>query len=123
MEDYDTIFKAFTKGATGYLLKKMSLQRIEAMLLETIEEGGSAMSPQIARRMLKYFNPSNHRNEGFEHLTSSEEQILKFLIDGKTYNEIASLLDLSINGVKYHIKNLYQKLDVTSRHQLISIFK
>lgn len=114
------IFQALTSGATGYLLKNMTFVEIENELLKTIENG-AAMSSQVARRIIKYFNPSENSNEvSFNNsLNEKELQICKLVVDGKTYEEIAPIMGLTINGLKYHIKNIYKKLQVKSKSGII----
>ena len=58
-----------------------------------------------------------------EKLTDIETKLIRFLIDGLTYNQIASNMNITIHGVRYHIMNIYKKLEVNTRHQIVSIFK
>jgi DNA-binding NarL/FixJ family response regulator len=59
----------------------------------------------------------------FEKLTEIESKLIQFLVDGLTYNQIASMMNITIHGVRYHIMNIYKKLEVNTRHQIVSIFK
>ena len=122
-DDSKLIFQALTSGATGYLLKNLTFKEIESELLNTIKNG-AAMSPQIARRIIKHFQPSKTilpiRSEG--KLSNKENQIVQLVIDGKTYEEIAPIIGLTINGLKYHVKNIYKKLQVKSKGGLIKKF-
>lgn len=119
-DDSNKIFQALTAGATGYLLKNMTFEEIEEELLKTVENG-AAMSPQIARRIIKYFNPSKSVLEtSFDDaLNEKEIQICKLVVDGKTYEEIAPILGLTINGLKYHVKSIYKKLQIKSKSEII----
>ena len=122
-DDSKLIFQAITSGATGYLLKNLTFQEIESELLNTIKNG-AAMSPQIARRIIKHFQPQKTilSISVEEKLTEKENQIVQLVVDGKTYEEIAPLIGLTINGLKYHVKNIYKKLQVKSKGGLIKKF-
>jgi DNA-binding NarL/FixJ family response regulator len=121
--DNDRIFQAISRGAIGYLVKGISFDDIEEKLINCIEEGGSPLSASIARRIIGYFqNPGKSQKES-EKLTDIETKLIRFLIDGLTYNQIASNMNITIHGVRYHIMNIYKKLEVNTRHQIVSIFK
>lgn len=121
--DNDRIFQAISRGAIGYLVKGISFENIEEKLIDCIEEGGSPLSASIARRIIGYFqNPGKSQKEN-EKLTDIETKLIRFLIDGLTYNQIASNMNITIHGVRYHIMNIYKKLEVNTRHQIVSIFK
>jgi DNA-binding NarL/FixJ family response regulator len=121
--DNDRIFQAISRGAIGYLVKGISFDDIEEKLINCIEEGGSPLSASIARRIIGYFqNPGKSQKEN-EKLTDIETKLIRFLIDGLTYNQIASNMNITIHGVRYHIMNIYKKLEVNTRHQIVSIFK
>jgi DNA-binding NarL/FixJ family response regulator len=121
--DNDRIFQAISRGAIGYLVKGISFDDIEEKLLNCIEEGGSPLSASVARRIIGYFqNPGKSQKEN-EKLTDIETKLIRFLIDGLTYNQIASNMNITIHGVRYHIMNIYKKLEVNTRHQIVSIFK
>ncbi len=119
MEDSDVIFKALRRGAVGYLVKNLSKVEFERQLL-LINQGGVAISPSIARKIVDYFSPVKQlfsfRKK--EKLTKKENLIVSLLIEGLTYNEISENIDLSVNGVRYHIKNIYRKLQVNSRAEI-----
>jgi len=121
--DNDRIFQAISRGAIGYLVKGISFENIEEKLINCIEEGGSPLSASIARRIIGYFqNPGKSQKEN-EKLTDIETKLIRFLIDGLTYNQIASNMNITIHGVRYHIMNIYKKLEVNTRHQIVSMFK
>ena len=121
--DNDRIFQAISRGAIGYLVKGISFENIEEKLINCIEEGGSPLSASIARRIIGYFqNPGKSQKEN-EKLTDIETKLIRFLIEGLTYNQIPSNMNITIHGVRYHIMNIYKKLEVNTRHQIVSIFK
>ncbi len=117
-DDAGRVFQALCNGASGYLLKQTPLPRIREAVL-SLYEGGAPMSPGIARMVVEYFNPKNARDLA-ENLTPREAQIVSAIEEGLTNKEVAIRLDISLETVKYHIKNIYEKLQVNSRHALIS---
>ena len=122
-EDKERIFKALQAGAAGYLLKNTSLPKIRASILETLD-GGAPMSPLIAKKVLSFFAAETHQTASAseEQLTTREIEVARSLIDGNTYKQVAYYLHISPGTVKQHIKNIYRKLEVNSRVQLIKEF-
>jgi len=118
-EDDDRIFQALCAGACGYLLKKTP----PARLLESLREafnGGAPMSPEVARRVVALFReyrPPEHANY---HLTPTETRLLKLLVDGHNYKTAAAELGTSLNTVCFHIKQVYNKLQVHSKSEAVS---
>ncbi len=112
----DTIFQALQAGATGYLLKKSSPQKVlEAM--QDIMNGGSPMSGEIARKVvLSFQQPASNVKDEYN-LSTREQEILDLLIKGYLYKEIAARLFISLDTVRSHIRNIYRKLEVQSRAQ------
>jgi len=117
-DDSERVFQALCNGASGYLLKQTPLLKIKESII-SLHDGGAPMSPGIARLVVQYFNPKKSQNL-YEKLTARELQIVNLIEAGKTNKEVARLLDISIETVKYHIKNIYQKLEVNNRHAIIS---
>lgn len=117
-DDANRVFQALCNGASGYLLKQTPLDKIREAI-RNLYEGGSPMSPGIARMVVSFFNPKNPR-EITTKLTPREEQIVVAIEEGLTNKEVAVRLGISLETVKYHIKNIYEKLEVNSRHALIS---
>ena len=119
LEDSDNIFKALQAGATGYITKATPPEKI----LEAIKEahnGGSPMSSQIARKVITFFHQAPKVNSELDKLSLREQEILAFLSKGYRYKEIASQLFISIETVRKHIHNIYDKLQVTSRTDAIN---
>jgi len=112
------VFQALCNGASGYLLKQTPLQKIKEAVV-SLHDGGAPMSPGIARMVVEYFNPK-HTEDLQEKLTPREAQIVAAIEEGLTNKEVAIRLDISLETVKYHIKHIYEKLEVNSRHALIS---
>jgi DNA-binding NarL/FixJ family response regulator len=118
-EDHERIYQSLKAGASGYLLK----QTPPAELLEAItnlHQGGSPMSAQIARRVVEAFQRPT-APEGAEALLSPREQeILHLLAQGHLYKEIADQLGRSVETVRTHIRNIYDKLHVRSRTEAVN---
>jgi len=118
-EDDETVFKALKAGASGYLLKNTSPEKILTAITD-IHQGGSPMSGQIARKALQSFiQPKS--NPTIELLTQRENEILNLLAKGYRYKEIASKIFISIETVRTHIRNIYEKLQVDSRTDALNI--
>lgn len=118
-EDDEKVFQALTAGASGYLLKKTSLPKIVDSLLE-LYDGGSPMSTQIARKVISCFQKQNEQQEDGKLLSLKEHSVLELLAKGHLYKEISSILNISVNTVKQHIHNIYQKLHVKNRTEAIN---
>lgn len=118
-DDDKSIFGSLQAGAIGYLHKSVSPDElIDAIRLAI--KGGSPMTPQIARKVLKSFHKFKPvYNEDM--LTEKETNILNLLSEGKSYKRIADEIFLSVDGVKYHIRSIYEKLHVHSRAEAVSI--
>lgn len=117
-EDHDQIFESLAAGASGYLLKQTPPDK----LLEAIEElhrGGSPMSTQIARRVVEVFQQAGPSAEATAELSPREKDIIARLAKGYLYKEIASQLGISIETVRTHIHNTYEKLHVRSRTEAV----
>lgn len=113
-DDTDTIFNALKAGATSYLLKSTSPEKVVEAIQE-VYNGGSPISSQIARKVLEAFSPKERTNEYLQELSRREQEVLELLSKGFRYKEIADKLFLSIDTVRTHIRNIYEKLQVNSR--------
>ena len=118
-DDDDSLFNALCAGATGYLLKDARpAHLVEAV--KSVHAGGSPMSPGIARRVLASFNNPRKQAKECELLTERERQVLDQLASGYRYKEIADRLQVSIDTVRTHVRNLYEKLQVSSRTDAVN---
>ena len=118
-DDNDRIFDALCAGACGYLLKKTP----PAKLLECLKEaasGGSPMSPEIARRVVTLFREIRPPERADYDLTPHELRLLRLLVEGHNYKTAAVELGVSYNTVCFHIKNIYDKLQVHSKSEAVS---
>jgi len=119
-EDDENIFDAICAGACGYLIKKTP----PARLIEAIQEahqGGSPMSSHIARRVINFFQDNVRiKDENDVNLSEREKQILSNLAKGNSYKMIADSIFISIDTVRYHIRNIYKKLHVHSQSEAVA---
>lgn len=113
-DNTDTIFDALKSGATGYLLKTTPADKIIEAIYE-VTNGGSPISSHIARKVIEAFRVKENVNEYFQYLSRREKEILEQLNNGYRYKEIADKLFLSVDTVRTHVRNIYEKLQVNSR--------
>ncbi len=110
----EQIFNALCNGANGYLLKNTP----PARLLEALQEaagGGSPMSPSIAARVVNLFRTFRPPEHADYHLTPQETELLKLLLEGHHKKTAAREMGISINTISFHLKNIYEKLQVHSK--------
>ncbi len=117
-EDSDIVFQALCAGASGYLLKDSSPERVIEAVKEVLA-GGAPMDMQIARKVVDMF-AGFASSKGEYGLTDREKDILKLLVDGRTKKKIADDLFISFHTVNTHLKNIYSKLQVNSRSGAIT---
>ena len=117
--DSDKIFGALRAGATGYLLKEDSIGFIEQKLID-LQNGIPALSPVVAKTIIAFFN-KKPEVIGVK-LTNRETEVLQHLIEGLSYKEIADKMVNSINSVRTHVKNIYKKMQVHSRAELMKMY-
>lgn len=117
--DSHKIFDSLCAGASGYLLKHTSLPEIKQSILKLLE-GGAPMSPQIARKVIGYFKEQEPKKHVESDLTPREHDIVNGLVDGLSYKMIADRYDISIDTVRAHIRNIYKKLHVNSKAEVIA---
>ena len=114
-EDNDSIYKALCAGACSYLSKKTPLKKIlEAILV--VHQGGSYMSPAIARKIANHFAQRQIKSNV---LTERQKEIVTGIVAGKSYKMIANDLFVSLDTVRTHIKNIYKALEINSKAELI----
>ena len=118
-DDDEKIFEAIREGASGYLLKKSRPQEIIDAIRD-LNEGGSPMSPSVARRVIQFFQAGPPLKEEDYQLTTREKEILFALVDGLSYKKIADKYYLSVHTIRKHISNIYEKLHVHSKSQAVA---
>jgi len=116
-DDSDKIFECIKNGASGYILKKDSPQRI-LQAIQEVYEGGAVMNPSIALKVLEYFKPQQQKSP----LTEREQQVLQLLAEGQSYKMVADKLSLSFHTVNSHAKHIYEKLHVSSLGEAIAYY-
>ncbi|MBS1626810.1 MAG: response regulator transcription factor [Bacteroidetes bacterium] len=113
-DNNDHIFDALKAGAVSYLLKTTPSEKIIEAIQE-VNNGGSPISSQIARKVIEAFSIKQKTNDSFQELSKREQEILELLSKGFRYKEIAAKIFISIETVRTHIRNIYEKLQVNSR--------
>ena len=120
-EDDDQIFKSLVAGASGYILKNtMPAELFEA--IKEIHNGGSPMSNLIARKVVRTFQQMGRSSRELENLSERETEILSFVAKGFHDKEVAEKFFLSVETVRKHLRNIYQKLHVRSRTEAVLKF-
>jgi DNA-binding NarL/FixJ family response regulator len=117
-EDRDKLFDALKAGASGYLLKNSRVVEIIEAIHE-IYQGGSPMTPSIARKVLEFFSKPQNQPNPEEKLSDRELDILKCLVSGDSYKMIAANCFISMGTVRSHINNIYKKLHVNSKSEAV----
>ena len=118
-DDDERIFDAMCAGASGYLLKKTP----PAKLLESLKEavaGGAPMSPEVARRVITLFREIRPPDRADYQLTPHETRLLKLFVEGHIYKTAAVELGVSVNTVNFHVRNIYEKLQVHTRSEAVA---
>lgn len=117
--DDDRIFNALCAGASGYILKRTPPLK----LLENIREavtGGAPMSPEVAMRVIKLFREVGPPDTVDYDLTPHETRLLKLLVQGHNYTTAAEELGVSYNTIKFHMRHIYEKLQVHSKSEAVA---
>jgi DNA-binding NarL/FixJ family response regulator len=117
-DDDERIFDAMCAGACGYLLKKTPPARLLDSLREVVD-GGAPMSPEVARRVITLFREIRPPERADYHLTPHETRLLKLFVEGHNYKTAAAELRVSVNTVNFHVRSIYDKLQVHSRSEAV----
>lgn len=125
-DEEEKIFEAIKAGASGYLLKHEPAEVLAEAVINVVEFGGAPMSPAIARKALKMMSrsslPEAVANNPLPHwITAREEEILEQMVSGRDAKNIAAELGISVTTVRKHIANIYEKLHVQSKAEVISM--
>ena len=118
-DDPQRTFESLAAGATGYLLKNVNPDKLRESIRE-INNGGSPMSPEIARLVVASFKNKPNPNSLLETFNKREQEILIMLSKGFQYKEIADKLNLSVETIRTYIRNMYLKLQVHSRTDAVN---
>ena len=114
----DKVFESICNGACGYLLKETPPARLLEAISEA-HEGGSPMSPEIARKVVTLFQKTGPSEKFDEQLTPQEVRLLKLLVEGYSYRAAADHLNISVNTVGDYIRSIYEKLHVHSKSEAV----
>jgi DNA-binding NarL/FixJ family response regulator len=117
-DDEDRIFQAIRNGASGYLLKHTPPSEIIDAIFDVCR-GGSPMTANVARKVLQFFQQNSRPKTNDYRLSPREMDILRGLMRGFSYKLIADDLGISIDTVRSHIRNIYDKLQVNSKTEAI----
>jgi DNA-binding NarL/FixJ family response regulator len=120
-EDSEHIFQALQAGATGYLLKRTPRAELMAALRDA-HAGGSPMTTNIARQVVKAFHQVSPPQPAVAELSTRENEVLQLLAQGYLYKEIADSLNVAVPTVNTYIRRIYEKLHVRSRTEAVARF-
>lgn len=118
-DDNERIFDALCAGACGYLLKKTPSAKLIDCLKEATE-GGSPMSPEVARRVITLFRDVRPPARVDYELTPHETRLLRMLVEGHSYKTASAELNVSVNTVKFHLRHIYEKLQVHTKSEAVA---
>ncbi|MDF7823437.1 response regulator transcription factor [Pontiellaceae bacterium B12227] len=117
-DDKPKVFEAIAAGASGYLLKSSTPAEIVQAVLQ-VNNGGSPLTPQIARYVISAFS-STQKQKLTTDLKPREKEILSYLADGLIKKQVAEKLHISTHTVDYHVRKIYSKLQVNTLSGAIS---
>jgi len=118
MFDDDSVFAAMRAGARGYLLKDARLEDV-VRAIDAVGRGEAIFSPSVAGRLLAYFASNRPVTMAFPELTEREHEILGLIAHGRTNDQIAEQLVVSIKTVRNHVSTIFSKLQVADRAQAV----
>ena len=120
--DDEYIFEALKIGAIGYLVKNTGIENLIKFIYDAIK-GGSPMSPKISRRIVEFYRNEKKKKDGInETLTEKESKILSLLGKGFSYKAVGEELFISRHTVNYHLRKIYEKLQVKNKAEAVSKF-
>lgn len=120
-EDTDKIYPALEAGATGYIIKRSNTDELFDAIRQ-VRRGESPMSGPIARKVVQFFQGRGRTHELLDQLSPKENQVLDKLAQGFLYKEIAAEMGVTLETVRTHIRNIYQKLQVNTRTDAVLKF-
>jgi DNA-binding NarL/FixJ family response regulator len=118
-DDNENIFNAICAGASGYILKRYATEEI-ANAIRNVISGGAPMTGSVAKKVLQMVPQAKNEEQEKSDLSARETSILQLLVNGYSYKMIATELKMSIDGVRFHIKKIYDKLHVHSATEAVS---
>ena len=118
-DDNDRVFEAICNGASGYILKKTSPEKIIEAIID-VYNGGAPMTSSIAKKVLQLFPKATSSTDEVNKLSSREQEVLQLLVNGYSYKMIAAELNITHQTVQTYIKRIYEKLEVHSATEAIA---
>ena len=118
-DDDERIFEALCAGACGYLLKKTPPARLLESLREAVD-GGAPISPDVARRVIHIFRDIGPPEKADCDLTPHEVRLLKLMVEGHSYKSAAGILHVTPHTVSFHLRRIYEKLEVHSKSEAVA---
>lgn len=118
-DDDERIFQALCAGACGYLLKKTPPARLLESIREVVD-GGAPMSPSVARKVIYLFREFRPPEKADYRLTPHETKLLRMLVEGHNFKTTAAELSVSVNTIAFHMRHVYEKLQVHSKSEAVS---
>ncbi len=123
-ENDENVFEAICAGAQGYILKNTPPAKILEFIVD-VYQGGSPMSPGVARKVLGFLHkPQSEEKKDAHHseynLSAREKEVLTFLVKGMSYKMIADQCNIAYTTVRTHMKNIYEKLHVVSMTEAVA---
>ncbi|MEM9928186.1 MAG: response regulator transcription factor [Bacteroidota bacterium] len=115
-EEDEKIFAALCAGASSYISKRTSLRQISDAIA-IIRRGGSFMSPNVARKVVRHFSASAKPKP--TPLTNRQKEIVQAIVDGLSYQMVADQLGISIDTVRTHIRKIYRALNINNKVELV----
>jgi DNA-binding NarL/FixJ family response regulator len=119
-DDDERIFDALCAGASGYLLKRTAPTKLFENIKEAVS-GGAPMSPEVAMRVIKLFREVRPPERVDYDLTPHETRLLKLIVEGYNYTTAAEELHVSYNTIKFHMRHIYEKLQVHSKSEAVAV--
>jgi DNA-binding NarL/FixJ family response regulator len=116
--DNEHIFEAICAGASGYLLKDTPPTKLLEAISE-LRDGGAPMSPEIARKVVTMFQKVAPPKREDHRLSAREIEVLQLLADGHGYKTAAHSLSVSVDTIRFHVRNIYEKLHVHSKSEAV----
>lgn len=118
-DDESVIYDCIERGANGYMLKPFRLNDL-LNHIEIIRSGGTLLSPQVAAKLFKHIRKQSSETDLSNYgLTTREKQVVEELLKGMTYKEIGNILAISSTTVNDHLKNVYRKMGVRTKSELM----
>jgi DNA-binding NarL/FixJ family response regulator len=117
-EQDDLIRQSFQAGADGYLLKEKSMQHVHDAVVSYLQKGIPPVSTKVVSKLIGFLKKPIPTATGKQKLTEKQRSIASLLVEGQSYDEIASEMNMRLDAVRYHIKQIYSKYNIHKSTQL-----